>query len=194
MKFLGAMQRKQSARAAFADDAAERRRDRREGFDFITGEKLTGLDFLPVDDRLVVAMKAVNPNKLPAGLVGGRELEEPAEVPAGDGESEFFPEFADRAGIVVLPACEVAGGAGVVVTGEGVLGRGAFLDKQLALEIEHENVNRPVAEVAGVDLTARGLTDDPVRLVHHIENLVKVLHCRKRKAPGRRGLLEVSCV
>jgi hypothetical protein len=42
-----------------------------------------------------------------------------------------------------------------------------------------------------VDLLARGAANDPVCRVHDIEEFFQVLHCRKRKAPGGRGLFGV---
>ena len=108
-------------------------------------------------------------------------------MPARDVETEFFAKFPCGAGVVVFAGVEMAGGAGIVAAGKGVLGGSALLDEELAGVIEHEDVDGTVAESQSVDLPAGGAADDPVRGVHDVEDFVGVLHGEKKSPSGVRG-------
>src|SRR5438477_9611093 len=100
-------------------------------------------------------------------------------MPAWDCEPEFLFQLTFGAGVVVFASPEVSGSAGVIAARERVLRGGALLDEKSAARVEHEDVNCPVAQPSGVDLPARGLTDNTIRGVNQVEEFVGAL-CQMR--------------
>jgi hypothetical protein len=124
-----------------------------------------------------------------AGLGRGAELEDGAEGQARVVPAEFLGEFAAGGGGVVLARVEMAAAGGVPAIGEGVLGRAALLEEEATGIVVDEDVDGAVEKAAGVNFPARGLADDLVAVVHHVEDLVTALgHGReKRRSVGHAG-------
>ena len=128
-----------------------------------------------IDARQVIAVRAVDPHKLPASFFARVNLEKLAEMPAGNDEIEFLLDFPHGASAVVFATVEVARSAGVVVTGKGVFGGTSLLDEKPAQRIEDQYMDCPVAQSPCVDLPARGLANDAINGVNYIEEFVRAL-------------------
>ena len=139
-------------------------------------------------------MHGVDPDKLPTSLYISCEFELPGKSARRQVEAELFAEFAPGTGIVVFPAIEVAGGAGVVTERERVFGGGPFLNEQFRPAIEEEDMDRAMAELLPVNIRAGGLAGHLVEFVDNVKDFGGVLHgelCSgkvgKRKAPRLLG-------
>src|ERR1041385_5947579 len=104
--------------------------------DFLPRPKATGLDFVGIDLWMEIASQPVHPDKFPAGVSTGSDLETPRQVLRQYVQAEFFAQLAHRARVVGFAGLEVTGGAGVETEREGIFGRGAFLDEDFSQRIE----------------------------------------------------------
>ncbi len=84
-------------------------------------------------------------------------------------------------------------------TGECILVFRALLDEQLSSLIEQKDMHSPVSQLARMHFGARRLANDPICLVHDVENFIGVLHViikthswQKESPPECGGLSAVS--
>jgi hypothetical protein len=93
-----------------------------------------------------------------------------------NGQTQLLPQLTESAEIIVFAGMEMPGSAGIITARAGIFILRALLDKQICEFIENENMNRAMTQLAGVDFAPRRLTDNPISFVHHVENLIGLLH------------------
>jgi hypothetical protein len=130
-----------------------------------------GFDFLGMKLKRAFVLAAIDPDEFLAGLFAGIDPQD-ARGRAGQMHAEFLVHFAERAGIVILAAINVARSGGIPHAGKVVFLVRTLLQEEFATGIENQNMDGAMFEALPVNFGARQLADNLVPIIYDIENLV----------------------
>ena len=112
-------------------------------------------------------------DELPTGRFGCRQGAHFLQIPrAGEiirRHAEFLGQFASGRAQVILAMVQVPGRAGIPRSGMPVFPGGTLLQEQFSVPVDHEQMDRAVAQTLRVDDAARFDRDHPIPLVHDVE-------------------------
>jgi hypothetical protein len=147
-------------------------------------EPIAAFDFGGLEDERAFGKGEVDPDELLSSLGAGGEVEETLGWGVG-GETEFLLKFAQGGGIVVFAGVEVTGAGGIPGTGEAIFEEGTFLEEDVALLVDDEDVHGPVFEAESMDFRAGSAVDGLIVVVDDIEPFFR--HGRDRVEDGMEG-------
>ncbi len=88
--------------------------------------------------------------------------------------AEFLAQFPPGRRHVILARIDMAAARRIPAAGKGVLRQTALLEKEVAVGVVNEHVDRAMQQLPGMDRATRGPARDPVVEIDHVEKLVRV--------------------
>lgn len=134
-------------------------------------------DFPGVDDYFPIGRTQVGFDMLPKGFPACGKLHEKLQL---SGDPQLLLELPVGAGEIILSGIHMARRRRIPVSRIFIFGHGTFLEKQITLGIEYQNMNRAVQQALGMDFSPGGLADNPVFGIHDIKYFRGIVHSGKR--------------